>query len=428
MSIMSGTFKFVGLSFKETPIEIREKLALNEHECRKMLDFLKEFTEAEEGLVLSTCNRTEIYYSSENVLTDDIIKGMAAIKGIPSWEIGEYFSEINDTPEAVRYLFRVSMGLEAQVVGDIQISNQVKRAYQWSADVEMAGPFLHRLMHTIFFTNKRVVQETPYRDGAASISYAAKELVEDLSAEIISPRILVLGLGEIGKDVCRNLQDSRFDSVTIINRTQDKAEEMAVECGFTYAPFEKLEEEIDKADVIISSISARHPFITRELVEKLDILSVKFFIDLSVPRSVDLHIEEVPGALVYNIDHITSKVSEALERRLGAVPDVERIIEESLADFETWSREMVVSPTIRKIKNALEEIRTRELEKYLRNATPDEADLIDKATKGMMQKIMKLPVLQLKAACQRGDADNLIDVLSDLFDLEKQSEKAKDNS
>lgn len=422
---MPGTFKIVGLSFKQTPIEIREQLALDEMECKKVLDFVKEFTNAEEALVLSTCNRTEIYYSSEEDLTLDIIKGIAVIKGIASENIEGYFSSQLDAGEAIRYLFRVSMGLEAQVVGDIQISNQVKRAYQWSADVDMAGPFLHRLMHTIFFTNKRVVQETPYRDGAASISYAAKELVEDLSSEIVSPRILVLGLGEIGKDVCKNLRDSRFNSVTIVNRTPDKAEEMAAECGFTTAAFAQVEEEISKADVIISSVATKDPFITREIIEKIDIVSFKFFIDLSVPRSVDLHIEEIPGALVYNIDHITSKVSDALNRRLEAVPDVERIIDESLEEFESWSREMVVSPTIKKIKSSLEEIRTRELEKYLRNATPQEAALIDKATKGMMQKIMKLPVLQLKAACQRGDAENLIDVLGELFDLEKNESTTK---
>ncbi len=424
MTNMAGSFKFVGLSFKQTPIEIREKLALDETECKKVLDFIKEFTNAEEALVLSTCNRTEIYYSSEENLTEVIIKGLATIKGDPSWKIAGYFTENNETSDVVRYLFRVSMGLEAQVVGDIQISNQVKRAYQWSADADLAGPFLHRLMHTIFFTNKRVVQETPYRDGAASVSYAAKELVDDLSSDIINPKILVLGLGEIGKDVCRNLKDSRFNSVTIINRTHEKADQMAEECGFKTAPFSNVEQEIADADVIISSVAGKGPFITKEIIARMDIVSVKFFIDLSVPRSVDLHIEEVPGALVYNIDHISSKVSEALERRLAAVPDVERIIEESLGEFETWSREMVVSPTIKKIKNALEDIRTRELEKYLRNATPEEARLMDKATKGMMQKIMKLPVLQLKAACQRGDAENLIDVLSDLFDLEKEQDKA----
>lgn len=419
---MPETFKLVGLSFKQTPIEIREKLALNEQECKQVLEFVRDFTAADEALVLSTCNRTEIYYSSEDNLSEKIIKGIATVKGVPSESISGYFTETTDPADAVNYLFRVSMGLEAQVVGDIQISNQVKRAYQWSADLSMAGPFLHRLMHTIFFTNKRVVQETPYRDGAASISYAAKELVEDISADLVDPQILILGLGEIGQDVCKNLQDS-FRSVTIINRTDAKAREMAEACGFRVASFADVETEIEKADVIISSISLKEPFITREMIASMDLVRFKFFIDLSVPRSVDLHIEEIPGALVYNIDHISSKVTEALERRMAAIPEVERIIDESLEEFENWSREMTVSPTIRKIKNALEDIRQQELERYLRTATPAEAAMMDKATKGMMQKIMKLPVLQLKAACQRGDADNLIDILNDLFDLEKETKK-----
>jgi glutamyl-tRNA reductase len=420
---MPETFKLVGLSFKQTPIEIREKLTLNEDECKRVMQFIRDYSSAEEALVLSTCNRTEIYYSSEKVLTETIIKGIASIKGLASENISGFFNEVNESQDAVNYLFRVSMGLEAQVVGDIQISNQVKRAYQWSADLNMAGPFLHRLMHTIFFTNKRVVQETPYRDGAASISYAAKELIEDISAEIADPSILVLGLGEIGQDVCKNLQNA-YKSVTIVNRTREKAEMVAAECGFQVADFSNVIEEIRKADVIISSISMKAPFITREMVESMELVKFKFFIDLSVPRSVDLHIEEIPGALVYNIDHITSKVSEALNKRMAAIPDVERIIQESIDEFENWSKEMTVSPTIKKIKNALEDIRQQEIERYLRNATPAEADLIDKATKGMMQKIMKLPVLQLKAACQRGDAENLIDVLTELFDLEKESKKA----
>lgn len=418
--LMPVQFNIVGLSFKETPLEVREKLALNETEAKRLLQFLKDFTGCEEAMVLSTCNRTEIYYSHEEVTADTIIKGIATIKALPSETISPYFKHESRTQEAINYLFRVSMGLEAQVVGDLQISNQVKRAYQWSADLDLAGPFLHRLMHTIFFTNKRVVQETAFRDGAASISYAAKELIEDLSSEIIQPKILILGLGEIGLDVCRNLVGTRFTDVTITNRTFSKAQDIARECGFRISPFEQVEHEIARADVIISSIAAPKPFITRELIAGMELLSVKFFVDLSVPRSVDLHVEDVPGALVYNIDHIQEKASSALERRIGAIPSVEAIIEESMSDFENWSKEMVVSPTIKKLKSALEDIRQKEIEKYLKNATPEEVAMLDKATRGIMMKFMKLPVLQLKAACQRGDAENLIEVLTSLFDLEKE--------
>ena len=416
---MSTTFNVLGLSFKETPIEIREQLALDEEEIARLLQFLTDFTNVEEALVLSTCNRTEVFYSTNTSEEEAIVKGIATIKGLSYDDISAYFHHNGDHDASVKYLFRVSMGLEAQVIGDIQISNQVKRAYQLCADMNLAGPFLHRLMHTIFYTNKRVVQETAFRDGVASVSYAAKEMAEDITRDIIEPRLLILGLGEIGIDVCRNLVGSNIRDITIVNRTSSKAEEIAAECGFKTGNFEDLIDHIDHADVVISSVSAHTPLITKELVEQLGIASHKFFIDLSVPRSVDLHIEEVPGVLVYNIDHIQEKTSETLDRRISAMADVEHIIDESLAEFGEWSKEMIVSPTIKKLKQALEEIRQSEMERYLRNSTPEQMEIIDKATRSMVQKIMKYPVLQLKAACQRGDAENLIETLTDLFDLEK---------
>lgn len=420
---MYNHFKILGLSFKNTPIAIREKLALSEEHARKLLKFIGEFTEVSDVLILSTCNRTEIYYNHEKDYSKEIIKGIALIKGMDDARIREHFELKTDHDQSVKHLFEVSMGLQAQVVGDLQISNQVKRAYQWSADENMAGPFLHRLMHTIFYTNKRVVQETPFRDGAASVSYAAKELIEDLTKEFTEPKVLILGVGEIGQDVCRNLVGSKFKDITVTNRTESKGQALAAECGFNFVPFEQAKKAINEADVIVSSIAAEQAFITKQLVEKLDILSFKFFIDLSVPRSVEMSIEEVPGALVYNIDDIQSKTSEALDQRLSAIPKVEEIINESIDEFNDWSKEMVVSPTIKKLKNALEEIRKEELARYLKDISPAESKIVDKVTKSMMQKVMKLPVLQLKAACKRGEAETLIDILNDLFDLEKQSTK-----
>lgn len=230
-----------------------------------------------------------------------------------------------------------------------------------------------------------------------------------------------MGIGEIGEDVCRNLAESKFKDITITNRTQSKAVDIANECGFRVIPFEQVFDEISTADVIVSSVVTEKPFISKEFVQKLDIHSFKFFIDLSVPRSVDTTIEEIPGALVYNIDNIHSKTSMALERRISAIPKVEKIIEKALIDFKDWSKEMIVSPTIKKLKSALEDIRTQELARFLKDADEQQAKMLDSATKSMMQKIMKLPVLQLKAACKRGEAETLIDVLNDLFDLEKQS-------
>jgi glutamyl-tRNA reductase len=169
---MQNKFRALSLSYKSAPVEIREIISLDETAIQSLLIKLKDFFSVTDTLIVSTCNRTEVYYAHELDLSTEIIKLIGMEKGLEDVvSYIEYFKIFNNDKEAIQHLFRVSMGLEAQVVGDMQISNQIKRAYQTSADLDMAGPFLHRLMHTIFFTNKRVVQETAFRDPY--YSYAA---------------------------------------------------------------------------------------------------------------------------------------------------------------------------------------------------------------------------------------------------------------
>lgn len=420
---MTHNFKSLALSYKTATLEVRERVSLNEAAAKKLLNFIRECTGATDVLVVSTCNRTEIYYVAASDLSEQIFSGLSLVKGIKK-DFEKYFVRYEGT-EAVRHLFEVAIGLDAQVVGDLQISGQVKNAYQWTADENMAGPYLHRLMHTIFFCNKRVVQETSFRDGAASISYAAKDLAEDITAGIANARALVIGVGEIGQDVCLNLVNSRFRTVTILNRTREKADKLAAKCGFGVAGMDRIREEIRQADVVISSVSGSEPLITRSLLADIDILSHKYFIDLSIPRSIESSIEEVPGVIVYNLDDIQEKTNEAVERRKASIPQVRSIISESMDEFEDWSREMIVSPTIQKIKNALEQIRKEELARFLKNAKPGEAEKLDEMSRSLMQKILKYPVLHLKAACRRGDAESLSELLQELFNIEARQEKGK---
>jgi glutamyl-tRNA reductase len=418
---MTPNFKSLALTYKTAPLAVREQVSLNETAAKQLLNFLRDFTPATDVLVISTCNRTEIYYISDKDISNDIFKGLALIKKLQTG-FEQYFAKYTGL-EAIRHLFDVAIGLDAQVIGDLQISGQVKNAYQWTADENMAGPFLHRLLHTIFFCNKRVVQETSFRDGAASISYAAKELADDLTLGIQNPKVLVVGVGEIGQDVCLNLVNTRLRNVTILNRTPEKAEKLAAKCGFTFNTIDHLEEEIRKADIVISSVSGTEPLIGVELLRNIKIHSHKFFIDLSIPRSIEPAIEEIPGVEVYNLDNIHEKTNEALEKRKASVPHVQAIIEDAIIEFEDWSKEMVVSPTIQKLKNSLEQIRKEELARFLKNAKPEEAEKLEEMSKSLMQKILKYPVLQLKAACKRGDAESLTEMLHELFNLEKESDK-----
>ncbi|HAS43946.1 MAG TPA: glutamyl-tRNA reductase [Microscillaceae bacterium] len=418
---MYNYFKSVTLSYKNTPINIREALSLNESDCKALLRAFRELDDITDIFILSTCNRTEVYFTSPHDYSHEVIQEIGQLKKIAKIQDYERYFKYNDNAlEVVQHLFYVAMGLESQVVGDMQISNQVKNAYQWAADLGTPGPFLHRLLHTIFFTNKRVVQETSFRSGAASTSYASVELVEDLANDIRDPKVLVLGVGEIGADVCRSLQGSFIEDITICNRTLSKAQALAEECGANVVPYENVWQAIEEADIIISSIALSEPFITRQSLKEHNLLSFKYFIDLAVPRSVEPALEELAGIVVYNIDDINNKASKALERRLQAIPDVKAIVHEALEDFGEWSKEMEVSPTIKKIKTSLEQIRQEELERYMKELSESESEKVDKITKSIVQKIIKLPVLQLKAACKRGDADSLMDVLNDLFDLEKQ--------
>lgn len=404
-------------------------MALSSGETVQVLERIRELFDLRDVLVLSTCNRSEIYYSSEKDLGEDLVKILALQKDLEKIDAYyRYFTSITDHAQTVKHLFRVATGLESQIVGDMQITNQVKTAYQLSADTDMAGPFLHRLLHTAFFTNKKVVQETSFRDGAASVSYAALELISELTVALESPAIMIIGVGDVGNDLCRNIADNKnfqHFRVFLANRTRGKAEALAASCGFKAVPYNSLKKHFDEIDVVVTAVNSRNLLITRKLVSDLPIRDFKYFIDLSMPRSIETGIEEVNGVLLYNVDDIQSRADEALERRLSSIPKVEQLVAEAVADFDEWSKDMSLNPTINKLKNALEQIRKEEMARYLKNTTGDEAVMVDKLTKSIMQKVIKLPVLQLKAACRRGEAETLIDVLNDLFNLEKETLSTK---
>lgn len=420
-------FKAIALTFIDTPLEVRELFSFDEKGSKLLLLRLKERFDLTEVLVVSTCNRTEVYYNSEIDINEELIQYLIENTEVgKQGDLSKYFKRIAFNNKAVQYLFEVSAGLHAQVVGDIQIARQIKDAYQWSADTNMAGPFLHRLMHSIFFANKKITQETAFRDGAASISYAATELIDDIVLSNKNTRILLIGAGEIGEDTAKNLYSFGYSNIILCNRTIAKAEELADNISskqkLQILPFELLNSHIRYFDVIISAVQVESPLIDKQNLGDLQVVTHKYFVDLSMPRSIDTDIESIEGVILYNIEDLSKKTSIAQQKRIESIPQVKEILKESVDDFLDWSKEMEVSPTIHKIKNALETIRTDELNRYQNKLSANELKVVETITKNMMQKIIKLPVVQLKAACKRGEQDALVEVLNELFDLERQSE------
>lgn len=417
---MTGKLQSISVSYKKAPFEVREKLTLSESEAKDLYIKLRDVLGLREALILSTCNRTEIYYKAEIDLNDTLIRLLAATKAIDSSEIETYFCKYTTEKEALNYLFEVSLGLHSQVVGDQQIVNQIKQAYQWSADMDMAGPYIHRVLHTIFYANKRVVQETSFHDGAASTSYAAIDLIETVLPAMNQPKILVLGLGDMGEDVAKTLFEKDIKNVTLCNRTFEKTETLAERYGYEKLSYFSLIEAVGSFDIIISSLRLVKPIIDKRVLSKRT--AITYCIDLSIPNSIDPKVAELPGVVFYGLDEIQQITNESVDKRLAAVPEVKGIIEEMVVEINNWSKELMVSPTIHKLKNALEQIRQEEMAKYLKDLSQEEAQKVEKITAGMVQKIIKMPIIQLKAACKRGEADELIDFINDLFNLEKSIE------
>lgn len=417
-SAQENVLKTLILSYQEAPVGIRENFTFNDEEAREFLLFLKENFSIREALLISTCNRTELYYI-DALPQEEMVKVLASFKSFPSGEIAPFFRILDDTSESARHLLRVGIGLESQVLGDLQVINQVKVAYQLSADLDLAGPFLHRLLHALFFMNKRVVQETRFRSGSASVSYAAKELAEDLLHDK-KRQVCVLGLGEIGIAVLKNLQENGFHNLVICNRSIEKALPYLNE-QTRFVPFSEAEACVRESALVISALSGQILQIGPEWLENTQINGYQYFIDLGMPRSVLPEIESLPHAILYNIDQIQSKVNEALQMRREAIPAVEAIIETGLEEFLDWNRDMAVSPVIQQMRNSLEILRKEEMARFTRKVGEEHAAWAEELTKNLMQRIMKTHVIQLKAACRRGDAENLVEVLQQLFQVEENT-------
>ena len=417
---METSLKAVSLSHHRATVDTRELIYINPSDIRELMLSMKDLLNPSELMVLSTCNRTEVYYVSEQDLSTQIITQLLLKKGLFPVEKYKPYFDVLDGESAVIHLFEVSMGLKSGIIGDIQITHQVKEAYSISHELSLAGPLLHRLMHTIFHAGKRVQSETSYRDGAASVSYASVETAELTVADPDSASVLVIGLGEMGSDVARNLQYSPFKKVSLMNRSLDKAIQLSEETGFPVIPFENLESVLRDFDVIFSAANPNTPLITQEVLNQYPRHNHQYFFDLSVPRSISPDAEELPGVIVFNIDEIQSKASVVLEKRLQSVPAVQQIIQEEIAGYKDWSKELSISPTIHLLKEALENLRKEELNRHLKTLTAKEAKAVEDITRSLILKFMKLPIIQLKEACKRGDAENLVEVIHTLFDLDKK--------
>lgn len=415
----------VGLNHRTAPIEIRECLAFPEDRLGEALGRVLSLPSVREDIILSTCNRVEIYAATWEI--------DQAIRDLKSFLSHYHHIALNELErslyaysgeEAVRHIFRVTSSLDSMVVGEPQILGQVKAAYDLATQSKSSGFILHRLLHRAFHVAKRVRTETKIGNRAVSISSVAVDLARKIFETLEGKTVLLIGAGEMCELAAQHLVSDGVRKVLVANRTHERAVVLAEKFGGEAVPFEKLDQGLRKADIVLSATDSPRYLLRPEQVAKVmrdRRQKPIFFIDIADPRNIDPKVGTIENVYLYNIDDLQKVADDNLQDREKEARKAEAIVEEEVAKFVQWYLSLEVTPTIVALREKFEEIRKKELEKML-SLHPDlsesERRSLEALTSAIVNKILHDPLSLLKHSNGEAIADLYLDALQTLFRLE----------
>ncbi len=419
----------IGLNHRTAPLEMREKLAFPEDTLGEALKSLMDYQHIKEGMILSTCNRVEIY-----AVVDGEEQGKAALKNFLEEYHQMKFTEIEKklyiytAPEAVSHLFRVASSLDSLVVGEAQILGQVKTAYSHAHENTGTGKILNALFQKSFRVAKEVRTDTDIAKSPTSVSSVAVELAGKIFGDLSEKKVLLLGAGEMSEITARCLSSAGVTSVLVSNRTFSRAEELAEKFQGRAVRFDSFLEEMVHADIVISSTEAPHYVIKKE-----DVLTVMptrrhrpvFLIDIAVPRDIEPAVNKIDNVYLYNIDDLKAVSEENLKRRQVEMNRCLPIIERETAQFMSWLNSLEVTPTIKDLKQRAEEVCRRELERSLRRlgkSSAAEREEVTSLARRLVQELLHSPITCLKKQAGKGNGYIYTSAVRDLFDLNEVEE------
>jgi glutamyl-tRNA reductase len=405
-----------GVSHHRAPIELRERVALDLEACRALAQRLDG-----EAVVLSTCNRTELYLVREEHVDDEAVAALAQLAGERADDLGAALYRLRDEAAAL-HLFRVAAGLDSLVPGEGEILGQVRAAFEAGA----AGPFLDRLFRQALHTGKRVRMETAIGESPASVPSAAAALAQQVFGDLTGRRVLLLGAGKISESAARNLRSRGAEIGVVANRTLAHGEDLARKLGAQALALDALAAELERADVVVSATSASELVLSRESVAA----AVRarrgrplLLLDLAVPRDLDPAINELDGCFLYDVDDLEAVVIETLSGRRGEAARAEQLVAGEADRFREWQASLDIVPTIASLRALAEEIRDRELLKAGGRLSERERKHIESVTSQIVAKLLHLPTIRLKEAAAAADGVVYADVVKHLFGLEEEERR-----
>jgi glutamyl-tRNA reductase len=414
----------VGISHRTAPVELRERLDFQARGVDNALRALGPRGATREALVLSTCNRAELYAVCDDLggARNDLVSFLVDFHGVDRSAIAPHLYELSDL-DVARHLFRVSAGLDSLVVGEPQILGQVKDAHGAAAAARTAGPVLNRLFHSSFGVGKRVRTETALGAGAVSVSFAAVSLARKIFGDLKGRHVVVIGAGEMGKLTARHMRSQGVDRVMIVSRSMANAARTAEAIGgASAAPWEDLDGALAASDIVITATGAAAPILTKARIETV-MRSRRhrplFIIDIAMPRDVEAAAGEIEQVFLYNIDDLQATIRENLARRESEVARAETIVIEEVDKFSAWLRSRGAIPTVVALRQSFEMIRRSELDRLMKSSSvPQETRTrIDEITRLIVEKLLLTPTEQLKAAGDTETIGSYTDALTKLFGL-----------
>ena len=406
---MSDSFYSLGISHWNCPLKIREQFSIDKNQSIKFISELKSLGGS--AFIISTCNRTQVFCHNINIHL--LKKKFIKYSGNQNDNFEKY-GFILQGDEAIQNLFEVSTGIDSQILGDLQIFSQIKEGVEIAKNNDCINSHMDRLLQFVFQANKEVQSFTTISKGAASIAHAAvlkiRQKTEHLRRD---KKILVFGTGEIGQRTLENLNSQTKAQITIVNRTLEKAQEIAITQKVNFSPIESLVQEITKADVVVVATSSKEYTINQEHIANLN--SEKLFIDLSVPRNIDPKFASNQFIELVDIDQLNAEADNTLDKRKKDIPKAKTIINLHKLEFEDWSKLHTLGPTIKNLKITFEEIKNAEIEKYKGQYKQDELERIKPLIDSIVKKISNKNIEYLRNR-YRVDQD-ILEVMREMYKI-----------
>lgn len=417
----------VGFNYKSAPVEIREKLTFSEQDMGNAMLLLNTQKSILENVIVSTCNRTEIY-----AVVDQVHTGRYYIKQfLADWfqldkeEFSSYL-RIVESDGAIEHLFKVAAGIDSMVVGETQILGQVKQAFLTAQRMKTTGTIFNELFKQAITFAKKAHRDTAIGEHAVSISYAAVELAKKIFGDLQNKHIVIFGAGKMGELAVKNLYGSGATKITMINRTFEKAVELAEKFNAKAERNENLLEVMQDADILISSTGSDSVVITKEMIEPIQKKrkgSPLFLVDIAVPRDIDPAISKLDSIFLYDIDDLQHIVDQNLAAREQAAETIELMLEAEIVQFQEWLQTLGVVPVISALRQkalAIQADTMESIERKMPNLTVREKKVLNKHTKSIINQLLKEPLTQAKEFAADKDSDEKLALFMNIFGISDQ--------